>query len=78
MNDILNSTLILSALHPFFKLPNDVLKRKRGTFSSVSSDLMAQKGTVFAVGSDVLKSAKMVLLKSLKQKNSVFKLLGSH
>ena len=78
MNDILNLTLILSALHPFFKLPNDVLKRKRGTFSSVSSDLMAQKGTFFAVGSDVLKSAKMVLLKSLKQKNSVFKLLGSH
>ena len=31
MNDILTS--ILSALHPFLTLPNDVLKRKRGTFS---------------------------------------------
>ena len=69
MNDILNLTLILSALNPFLKLPNDVqLKRNRGTFSSVSSDLIAQKGTFFAVGSDVLKSAKMVLLKSLRQK----------
>ena len=41
VNDILTS--ILSALHPFLTLPNDVLKRKRGTFFSVSSDLM--KGT---------------------------------
>ena len=41
VNDILTS--ILSALHPFLALPNDVLKRKRGTFFSVSSDLM--KGT---------------------------------
>ena len=38
VNDILTS--ILSALHPFLTLPNDVLKRKRGTFSSVSSDLI--------------------------------------
>ena len=38
MNDILTS--ILSALHPFFTLPNDVLKRERGTFFSVSSDVM--------------------------------------
>ena len=30
VNDILTS--ILSALHPFLTLPNDVLKRKRGTF----------------------------------------------
>ena len=41
VNDILTS--ILSALQPFLALPNDVLKRKRGTFFSVSSDLM--KGT---------------------------------
>ena len=41
VNDILTS--ILSALHPFLTLPNDVLKRKGGTFFSVSSDLM--KGT---------------------------------
>ena len=40
VNDILS---ILSALHPFLTLPNDVLKRKGGTFFSVSSDLM--KGT---------------------------------
>ena len=30
MNDIMAS--IMSALHPFLTLPNDVLKRKRGTF----------------------------------------------
>ena len=41
VNDILTS--ILSALHPFLTLRNNVLKRKRGTFFSVSSDLM--KGT---------------------------------
>ena len=41
VNDILTS--ILSALYPFLTLPNDVLQRKRGTFFSVSSDLM--KGT---------------------------------
>ena len=41
VNDILRS--ILSALHPFLTLRNDVLKHKRGTFFSVSSDLM--KGT---------------------------------
>ena len=41
VNDILTS--ILSALHPFLTLRNDVLKRKRGTYFSVSSDLM--KGT---------------------------------
>ena len=34
---------ILSALHPFPTLPNDVLKRERGTFFSVQGDLM--KGT---------------------------------
>ena len=61
VNDILTS--ILSALHPFLTLPNDDLKREGGsrTFLSLSSDLMeAQKGTFFPVGSDVLKSAKMV------------------
>ena len=62
MNDILTS--LLSALHPFLTLPNDVLKRERGTFSSVSSDHM--KGTFFAVESDVLRSTKTVLLKSPK------------
>ena len=41
VNDILTS--ILSALHPFLTLPNDVLKCKRGTFFLVSRDLM--KGT---------------------------------
>ena len=60
VNDILTS--ILSALHPFLTLPNDDLKRARGsrTILSLSSDLM--KGTkryLFPVGSDVLKSAKM-------------------
>ena len=38
VNDILTS--ILSALHLFLTLPNDVLKRKRGTFLSLSSYLM--------------------------------------
>ena len=38
MIDILK--VILSALHPFLTLPNDVLKYKRGTFFLVSSDLM--------------------------------------
>ena len=41
MNDILTS--ILSTLHPFLTLPKDDLKRERGTFLSLSSDLM--KGT---------------------------------
>ena len=41
VNDIL--TTILSALHPFLTLPNNVLKCTRRTFFSVSSDLM--KGT---------------------------------
>ena len=41
VNDILTS--ILSALHPFLTLPNDVLNRKKGTFFSVPTDLM--KGT---------------------------------
>ena len=65
VNAILTS--ILSALHPFFTLPNNVLKRKRGTFFSVSSDLL--KGTkkyLFAVGSDTLKSAKKVPFKKYK------------
>ena len=76
VNDILTS--ILSALHPFLTLPND-LKRARGsrTVLSLSSDLMKgakrylfsswkrcsqkrQNGTFFAVGSDVVKSAKKV------------------
>ena len=38
VNDILTS--ILSALHLFLTLPNDVLKHKRGTFLSLSSCLM--------------------------------------
>ena len=77
VNDILTS--ILSALHPFLNLPNDDLKRARGsrTVLSLSSDLMKgakrylfsswkrcsqkrQNGTFFAVGSDVVKSAKKV------------------
>ena len=77
VNDILTS--ILSALHPFLTLPNDELKRARGsrTVLSLSSDLMkgakrylfsswkrcsqkSQNGTFFAVGSDVVKSAKKV------------------
>ena len=76
VNDILS---ILSALHPFLTLPNDDLKRARGsrTVLSLSSDLMKgakrylfsswkrcsqkrQNGTFFAVGSDVVKSAKKV------------------
>ena len=38
MNDILTS--ILSAVYPFLTLPNDDLNRERGTFLSLSSDLM--------------------------------------
>ena len=40
VNDTLTS--MLSALHPFLTLPNDDLKRQRGsrTFLSLSSDLM--------------------------------------
>ena len=38
VNDILTS--ILSALHLFLTLPNDVLKHKRGTSLSLSSYLM--------------------------------------
>ena len=61
VNDILTS--ILSALHPFLTLPNDVLKRKRGTFFRFQAiSWKAQKGTFFAVESDVLKSAKKVPL----------------
>ena len=41
VNDILTS--ILSALHPFLASPNDVLKRRKRYFFSVSSDVM--KGT---------------------------------
>ena len=62
VNDILTS--ILSALHPFLS-PDDELKRERGSryvsfchFQAMS--LKAQKGTFFAVGSDVVKSAKKV------------------
>ena len=32
-------TSILSAFHPFLTLPNDDLKRERGTFLSLSRDL---------------------------------------
>ena len=38
VNDILTS--MLSALHSFLTLPNNVIKLEKGTFSSVSSDLM--------------------------------------
>ena len=38
VNDILTS--ILSTFHPFLTLPNDDLKREKGTFLSPSSDLM--------------------------------------
>ena len=60
VNDILTS--LLSALHPFLTLPKDVLKRKRGTFFGFQAigSWKAQKGPFFPVGSDVLKSAKMV------------------
>ena len=59
VNDIMTS--ILSALHPFLTLPNDVLKRKRGTFFFFCfkrSHERHKKVPFFAVGSDVLKSAK--------------------
>ena len=62
VNDTLTS--ILSALHPFLTLPNDDLKRERVSRVSVcpfqAISLKAQKGTFFAVGSEVLKSVKMV------------------
>ena len=47
VNDIMTS--ILSALHPFLTLPNDVLKRKRGTFFFLFQAISwkAQKGTFF-------------------------------
>ena len=65
VNDILTS--ILSTLHLFLTLPNDVLKHKRGTFLSLSSYLMKGAiGYLFPVGSDVLKSAKMVLFLQLE------------
>ena len=92
VNDILTS--ILSALHPFLPLPNNVLKRERGTFFSVQAiSWKAQIGTFFAVGSNVLKSADRYLFcswkwcsqrrekdtfKVFKNINSVFKPLGSH
>ena len=62
VNDILTS--ILSALHPFLTSPNDDLLSSKEVpvsfcrFQAIS--LKAQKGTFFAVGSDVLKSVKMV------------------
>ena len=59
MNDILTS--ILFALHPFLTLPNDVLKRKRGTF--------------FVVGSGVLKSAKKVPLIVFSSHGKPFRIL---
>ena len=77
VNDILTS--ILSALHPFLTLPNDVLKRKRGTFFSVSSDLM--KGTkryLFAVRSDVLKSAKKIPCSPKREKGTFHIMFSSH
>ena len=70
VNDILTS--ILSALHPFLTLPNDDLKRERGTFSFgfkrpherhnkvafLQLEAMFSKARkILAVGSDVLKSA---------------------
>ena len=74
MNDILTS--ILSTRHPFLTLPNDVLKRKRITsfgfkrsherhkkvpFLQLKAMLSkARKRYLFAVGSDVVKSAKKV------------------
>ena len=58
--DILTS--ILSTFHPSLTLPNDDLKREKGTFLSPSSDLIkgTKKVSFFAVGSDALKSAKKV------------------
>ena len=58
VNDILTS--ILSALHPFLASPNDVLKRRKRYlfFRFQAMSWKVQKGTFFAVGSDVLKSAK--------------------
>ena len=82
VNDILTS--ILSALQPFLALPNDVLKRKRGTFFfgfkrsherhekvpffAVGSEFSKARKTL-AIGSDVLKSAKKVPFKSLFKKS---------
>ena len=74
MNDIVTS--VLCTLHPFISLPNDVLKGIEVPFLSLLSDLkgtifpvgsnVLQSCTFFAVGSDVVKSAKKVPLKSLK------------
>ena len=73
MNDIMAS--IMSALHPFLTLPNDVLKRKRDTFffcfkrsherhkkvPFLQLEVMFSKARkTLAVGSDVLKSTKKV------------------
>ena len=74
-------TSILSTFHAFLTLPNKTLRREKGTFFSVWSDLFQkrEKGTCsavknipikrakkvpfFAVGSDVLISAKKEPLK---------------
>ena len=53
-------TSILSALHPFLTLPNDDLEVPVSFCHFQEISLKAQKGTFFAVGSDVLKSVKMV------------------
>ena len=77
VNDILTS--ILSALHPFLTLPKDVLKRKRGTFSSVSSDLIkGAKRYLFCSWKRCSQKRENGTFKVFKTKNSVFKLLGSH
>ena len=74
VNDILTS--ILSALHPFLTLPNDVLKRKRGTFFSVSSDVLLKGTKRYLFCSWKRCSQKCVKGTFLKIQNSVFKLLG--
>ena len=61
VNGILTS--ILSALHPFLTLPDDDLKRESGSGNFCRFQVIswkAQKGVFFAVGSDVVKSAKKV------------------
>ena len=67
VNGILTS--ILSALHPFLTLPDDDLKRERGSGNFCRFQVIswkAQKGTLFAVGSDVVKSGKKVPFQKYK------------
>ena len=65
VNDILTS--ILSTLHLFLTLPNDVLKHKRGTFLSLSSYLMkGAKGYLFSSWKRCSQKRQMVLFLQLE------------